>query len=370
VEYETTFQTEIFNPVFLDRTQQFTALRFMDWMSTNNSEQGEWDNRPRVDDASYAHGKGVPVEVMVALANRLGANPWFTMPHQATDEYMANFAHQVKTCLNPQLKAYVEFSNEVWNWQFQQAHYALEQGKARWGEDKGDAFMQWYGMRTAQMSDIWKQIFADQPDRVVSIISTQTGWLGLEPSALDCSLWVAEGNRPCYQHGIDAYAITGYFSGKLSSSESKSAIESWMSNANGGFDQAFTQIKQGSVLDTDPNDDTLLGLSTSFQYHQKVAQDKGLKLVAYEGGQHLVQSDDDRITEFFIELNRQPAMYDVYMDMLERWKQEEGTLFMHFSDISQPSRWGSWGALEYVEQESSPKFDAITDFIERNGLGG
>jgi hypothetical protein len=339
-------------------------------MNTNNSEQGEWANRSKVDDASYARGKGVPIEIMVALANRLGANPWFTMPHKATDEYMANFAQHVKTCLNPGLKVYVEFSNEVWNWQFQQAHYALEQGKARWGEDKGDAFMQWYGMRTAQMSDIWKQVFADEPDRVVSIISTQTGWLGLEGSALDCSLWVAEGNRPCYQHGIDAYAITGYFSGKLSSDEAKSTIESWMTTGDGGFDQAFTQIKQGSVLGTDRNDDTILGLSTSFQYHQKVAQDKGLKLVAYEGGQHLVRSDDDKITEFFIELNRQPAMYDIYMEMLERWKQEDGTLFMHFSDISQPSRWGSWGALEYVDQERSPKYDALNDFIERNSLGG
>ncbi|PSB22516.1 cellulose-binding protein [filamentous cyanobacterium CCP1] len=370
VEYENTFQTEIFNPVFLDRTKQFTALRFMDWMNTNDSQQSEWANRPKVDDASYALGKGVPVEVMVALANRLGANPWFTMPHKATDEYMANFAQHVKTCLNPELRAYVEFSNEVWNWQFQQAHYALEQGQARWGEDKGDAYMQWYGMRTAQMSDIWKQVFADQPDRVVSIMATQTAWQGLENSSLDCSLWVAEGNSPCYRHGIDAYAITGYFSGKLPSDQAKDAIESWMEDSDGGFGKAFTQIKQGSLLDTDQFDDTIPGLEVSFQYHQKVAQDRGLKLVVYEGGQHLARSDDETLTEFFIELNRQPEMYDVYTEMLEHWKQENGTLFMHFSDISRPSRWGSWGALEYVGQESTPKYQALIDFIERNSLGG
>jgi hypothetical protein len=29
--------------------------------------------------------KGVPVEVMVQLANQLRADPWFNMPHQATE---------------------------------------------------------------------------------------------------------------------------------------------------------------------------------------------------------------------------------------------------------------------------------------------
>lgn len=367
IAYENTFQTEIFTPEFLEKSRPFVAIRFMDWMNTNNSEQSEWANRPRVDDATYAMGKGVPLEIMIAFANRLGANPWFTLPHQATDEYMANFAQSVKTCLNPGLTAYVELSNEVWNWQFQQAHYALEQGQARWGADKGDAFMQWYGMRTAQMSDIWKRIFADQPaDRLVTVISTQTAWLGLENSVLDCSLWVAEGNRPCYQHGIDAYAITGYFSGKLPSDEGKTAIANWTREPDGGFGKAIAQIQQGNVLGTDPYDDTLPGLERSFQYHQKVAQDKGLTLVVYEGGQHLARSDDEKSTEFFIELNRRPEMYDIYTEMLETWKREDGALFMHFSDISQPSRWGSWGALEYLEQESSPKYKALMDFIERN----
>jgi hypothetical protein len=366
IDYEQTFQTDIFNPVFLDKIRKFKVIRFMDWMATNNSEQGEWADRPKVNDAFYSRGKGVPLEIMLALANRLGAHPWFTMPHQSTDEYITNFATQVKTCLDPRLRAYVEFSNEVWNWQFQQAHYALQQGKSRWGEDKGDAHMQWYGMRSAQMSDIWKQVFGDQRDRVATILSTQTAWKGLETSALDCSLWAAEGNRPCYQHGFDAYAITGYFSGRLSDDANKTTIASWMNEADGGFSKAFTQLKQGSVLDDNNTDDTLLGLSDLFQYHQQVSQGKGLRLVAYEGGQHLVQAGDEKITEFFVNLNRQPEMYDIYTQLLNRWKDAGGTLFMHFSDIARPGRWGSWGALEYLEQPGSPKYDALIDFIDQN----
>lgn len=339
----------------------------MDWMATNNSEQSTWENRPKVEDATYTK-KGVPLEIMIELANRLQANPWFNMPHKATDEYMTNFAQMVKERLDPNLKVYVELSNEIWNWMFTQSHYALEQGKSRWGEDKGDAFVQWYGMRVAQMSDIWKRTFGNQRDRVISVMATQTAWKGLENSVLDCSLWVAEGNRPCYQHDIDVYAITGYFSGNLGSEKNQSTVESWLKDADGGFNRAFTQLKQGSVLAEQTGDDSLVGAANIFKYHQQVAQQKGLQLVAYEGGQHLVNPNSDKLTEFFIALNRRPEMYDLYSQLLESWRQAGGTLFMNFSDIGTPSKWGSWGALEHVDQEKSPKYDALTNFIQKHQL--
>jgi hypothetical protein len=367
IEYENTYTTEIFNPLFLERINKFGAIRFMDWMATNNSEQSTWENRPKVEDATYTK-KGVPLEIMIELANRLQANPWFNMPHKATDEYMANFAQMVKERLDPNLKVYVELSNEIWNWMFTQSHYALEQGKSRWGEDKGDAFVQWYGMRVAQMSDIWKRTFGNQRDRVISVMATQTAWQGLENSVLDCPLWVAEGNRPCYQHDIDVYAITGYFSGNLGSEKNQSTVESWLKDADGGFNRAFTQLKQGSVLAEQTGDDSLVGAANIFKYHQQVAQQKGLQLVAYEGGQHLVNPNSDKLTEFFIALNRRPEMYDLYSQLLESWQQAGGTLFMNFSDIGTPSKWGSWGALEHVDQEKSPKYDALINFIQKHQL--
>lgn len=361
IEFEQTYATDIFNPVFLERIKPFRTLRFMDWMATNNSNQSEWQNRPQLEDKSYAE-KGVPLEIMIALANRLQADPWFNMPHQATDEYITNFAQLVKTELDPKLTAYVELSNEVWNWMFAQAQYALKQGKARWGEDKGDAFMQWYGMRTAQMSDIWNQVFADQRSRIRTIISTQTAWEGLETSALDCSLWVAEGQKPCYQHSLDAYAITGYFSGGLGDEQDRSTVEAWLNDPDGGFKRALTQIEQGGSLKTD---DSLANTKRGFIYHQQVAQQKQLQLVVYEGGQSLVSPNSEKLTEFFIKLNRRPEMYGFYQQLLNDWKAVGGTLFMNFSDIGKPSKWGSWGVLEHVDQTSSPRYDALIDFIDQ-----
>ena len=358
-------QGEIFNPLFLEKIKPFSTFRFMDWMKTNNSEQKEWKNRPTPKTSSYAL-KGVSIETMTALGNKLKKDLWFNMPHQATDEYITNFAKLVKNSLDPNLKIYVEFSNEVWNWQFKQSHYALNEGKARWG-DKGDAYMQWYGMRTAQMCDLWKQVFADDKDRVVCVMSTQTAWQGLEKAALDCPEWVKEGNKPCYQHGISAYGITGYVGGGLGSPKNEALVQSWLNETDGGFNKAFEQLRIGGLI-TGERQGSLKEKNQTYIYHQQVAKERGLQLVAYEGGQHIVGvkkvKNNEELNNFFMELNRRPEMYDLYTELLNDWEKAGGGLFMHFVDIGRPSKHGSWGALEYLEQSGSPKYNALVDFIK------
>jgi len=76
--------------------------------------------------------------------------------------------------------------------------------------------------------------------------------------------------------------------------------------------------------------------------------------------------NNEKLTKFFMELNRRPEMYDIYTQLLNSWKQAGGSLFMHFVDVGGFSKWGSWGALEYVEQKGSPKYDALMDFIDKN----
>jgi hypothetical protein len=46
---------------------------------------------------------------MVELANKTGSNPWFKMPHDATDDYIQKFATYVCNHLDPRLIASVEY---------------------------------------------------------------------------------------------------------------------------------------------------------------------------------------------------------------------------------------------------------------------
>jgi RTX calcium-binding nonapeptide repeat (4 copies) len=358
-----------FNPEFTQKIKDFGTLRFMDWMNTNGSPQKDWADRPTLDDSTWTR-KGAPVETMVALANETGTSPWFTMPHQATDEYIANFATYVRDHLDPKLKAYVEYSNEVWNWQFPQSHYAVDKAKAKWGEHPvGRAgWMQWYGMRSAQTADIWKSTFGAGKDRVVSIISTQADWKGLEDPVLNTPAWVAEGHEPAWK-SIDAYSISGYFGSNLGSAENTATIKSWLADADGGFGKALQQLSVGGLLPGD-NQFSVADTIKNFQYHADIAKKYGLKMVAYEGGQHLVgvegAENDQELANFLVELNRRPEMKGLYTKLLDGWKQSGGTLFNHFVDASTSGKWGSWGSLESIAQSTSPKYSALTSFISNN----
>src|SRR4051794_8364702 len=90
------------HPSFLERWRGVAALRFMDWQRTNDSKLRRWADRPVVEDATFT-GKGVPVELMIDLANRLEADPWFCIPHLADDDFVRRFATLVRDRLSPRL---------------------------------------------------------------------------------------------------------------------------------------------------------------------------------------------------------------------------------------------------------------------------
>jgi len=137
--FEKTYRDNPWHPAFLARWRQFNTIRFMDWMLTNGSKVRTWADRPTPEYFTCTE-RGVPLELMIDLCNRLGVNPWFCMPHEADDDYVRQFARQVNRDLKPGLKVYVEYSNEIWNSIFQQTRYSGEQGlKLGFGEKPWEA---------------------------------------------------------------------------------------------------------------------------------------------------------------------------------------------------------------------------------------
>jgi hypothetical protein len=356
---------EIFNPDFIEKIGVFRSVRFMDWMVTNGSVQSRWTERPLPDDRSYAK-KGVPLELMIALANKLSADPWFNMPHLADVDYFRNFAYLVKEQLNPGLTTYVEHSNEIWNWLFPQSQYALKVSKVMFNAE-GDAYQQWHGMRTAQMCDVWKgEVFAGERQRVVCILGAQVNWPGLEQAALDCPLW-AKGNKPCIEHSIDAIAVAAYFSGCLSgigNPEFEQKIIAWNRLGEQGMVKAYEQVKDGRHFECE---DTLPEVMRNYEYHVREAKKRGLKVLAYEGGQHItsnfsqMQGNEDFVG-LHVGINKSPLIKNLYKINFENWRKAGGGLFMHFVDTSDYTQHGSWGALEYITQDTSPKWEALIEF--------
>ncbi len=376
---------QVFNPDWLARLQGVRGVRFMDWMATNNATLARAVDRPLPGDFTYAL-HGAPMEVMVALANRLGADPWFTIPHLAEDALVRDLAMVSHDGLAPGLRASVEFSNEVWNWQFGQARWADAAAQTRWGAK--DAWVQAYALRAAEVADIWAAVYgADAPTRLTRVISTQTGWLGLEDQILNAPLVLAEG-RPAPRLSFDAYAVTGYFAASLGTPEKAPLVKAWLAASlvaaearadSAGltgaaraaflgahrFDDAVAlaarELADGSVTGTPQ--DTLIALSGAiWPHHKAAAQTAGLRLVMYEGGTHVVGigpvADDPELTAFFTHLNYAPAMGALYDRLLADWAGMTDAPFNAFVDVGTPTKWGSWGALRHLGDDN-PRWQSL-----------
>jgi hypothetical protein len=107
--------------------------------------------------------------------------------------------------------------------------------------------------------------------------------------------------------------------------------------------------------------EVVLKLCVEDIYHDKlkaILSQKAMaaKLIAYEGGQHLVGQEPDprggrmeddlqfNYQNLMIATNRDPRMHNVYQAYFQRWVAlNPGGVFAHFSFIGLPSRWGIWG---------------------------
>jgi hypothetical protein len=367
----------IFNPDWINLVSPFRAVRFMDWMQTNHSSQSTWQNRPKLADRSWAI-KGVPLEAMLALANQINADPWFNIPHLADENYITAFATLIKQQLNTQLYVYVEHSNEVWNRGFEQWQAAENQAQALWG-DVDYGYMQWHGMRTAQICDIFKtSVFSGDSNRVKCVLGVQTAWRDTASAALDCPAWVAQDNKPCFQHQFDYIGITSYFDGGLNGPrlETDTAhiniIKSFLSEPDGGLNKAFEQLETGQHIKSISKFSDFNGVANDTRSRLanwlELANERGLAgVVAYEGGQHITSNglalqNDDATIQFHTGINRDPRIGEVYADLLESWKLGGGLLHMHYTDVASYSKYGSWGALENLNQTDSYKWQVLTDF--------
>lgn len=378
---------ELFNPDWTALIRGFEVLRFMDWMHTNDATLAHWEDRPKPDDATWRR-HGVPVEIMIRLAEELDAEPWFNIPHLADDDFVRNFADLVHDQLDPDLRAWVEFSNEVWNWQFDQAHWADEQGKALWR--RNPSWIQFYAGRASEVADIWTEVYgAEADDRLVRVIATQTGWLGLEQEILNASKWVREekGRTAPGKH-FDAYAVTGYFGGHLGRGDWADPVRDWIAESKAAaaaeadgqgltgtartafleahkFDAAVTRAYEHLAGADGPQEgvhDVPSLVDTGFPYHAKVAAEWGLDMVAYEGGTHVVASwenhDDEELNDFLIHFNYTPEMAALYKQLFAGWKAVDAGVFAAFLDVESPSKYGSWGHLRYLG-DKNPRWDAL-----------
>ena len=332
-----------FNPLFLDSIKSFRALRFMNWMHTNNSKTVTFDQRPKLSDARYTP-KGPPLEVMVELANLVKADPWFTLSHLADDDFIEKFATYVRDHLDPDRLVYVEYSNEVWNTIFPQTHYASEQGqKLGLSQEWFEGALRYYSRRSVEIFRIWERVFGGT-SRLVRVMGAQVA----NPWVSETVLAFEDAHR-----FTDALAIAPYFGGYAGAPEEAPRYETM------SVEDFLADLRTRGMAE----------VKDMLERQKAVADRFDVEMIAYEGGQHMVgvgpEVDNERLNALFLDVNRHPAMKDLYLTYLDLWRESGGALFMHFLSTSANSKWGYWGAREYLTQPLSqaPKADALQTYI-------
>jgi hypothetical protein len=350
--FEQDYATLIFNPVFLERTRKYKVLRFMNWMETNSDDQdGTWADRPRLAHARWTGQGGVPLEVLIALANRLNAYPWFNIPHRADDDYVRNFAQTVRDTLAPALKAYLEYSNETWNSDFPAGAYAAAQAQALGIAVPGDAYtsrIRYHARRAPQIFDIWSAVFAGNT-RLVRVLGGQSVSTYLTD--------VVAGFENAYLKA-DAIGINAYFF--LSDLSTTADAERFAALTNV---QAFAEIRAKA----------LTAVAAEVRAQVATAAKYNLKVMAFEAGNGIWPPYPARsnlaLQAKLTSLQRDPEMKTLYTEYLNDWFNAGGNVLMHFIDVARYSETGGWyGSLEYVAQTraEAPKYDGLMSFIENN----
>lgn len=106
----------------VDLMKPFTTLRFMDWQRINGSTVNCIAELPTVIQnaiGNWSRFQGVPLNECIKFANDCDSRGWYCIPHRASDETLSYIVEMVLT--QSVHKPVFEFSNELWNGIFAQS---------------------------------------------------------------------------------------------------------------------------------------------------------------------------------------------------------------------------------------------------------
>ncbi|WP_349294646.1 calcium-binding protein (plasmid) [Thioclava sp. 'Guangxiensis'] len=335
----------VFNPDWVALIDDARQIRFMDWMKTNNSSAVTAEDLVSGEDRGLS--VTASVEDMVRLANEIGADPWFCMPHMADESYIRAFATYVRDTLDPALTVRIEYSNEAWNTMFSVNSWLSEQVASEWGLSGQEARDAYYVKMATQSALIWADVFGEEAEeRLVNILSTQALNTWRTQRLLEAEAWQDSEPESYVDPAtvFDELAITTYFgTNPLNSATTRAEI---LGLVNGG-DMAGAVARVIELTQAH-----LLSSAETWAAQAELAHAAGLDLVAYEGGQHihtsfstsgLSSAEVTALQQVLTDAVASTEMVDLYAQCFEIWTEIADGPFMQYVDVASASGYGSWG---------------------------
>ncbi|MBI3500512.1 MAG: T9SS type A sorting domain-containing protein [Bacteroidetes bacterium] len=342
---EFTYQSQPFNQKFLNYLAPFKVIRPMWWQLLWQSTEVKWSDRRKTTfyrQSSYfseTNKRGCAYEYIVKLCNMANKDLWLCVPHAADSDYVMNLAQMMRDSLNPNLKIYLEYSNELWN-STNTVAYPWVQANAPQSLNSAQRIAYFY----KKNFDIWQMVFGSQfSSRIVRVVGSQltTPWYGQQEMAY----LINNGS------GADALAPADYFL-TFRQNPTYNHHDYDTLNAWGASTTPLQAINLARKNIPSMHMGTLANNQTATQY--------GLRYIFYEGGQDLDPQNYSTHPYNPAIYNAQldTAMYNCYMNEF-KFLRDSTTLdlFMHFVLFSDRGEFLNgappWGALESVFQDTS-----------------
>lgn len=335
LEDETTYLSQPFRQAFLDKVCAFNPIRFMDWQVTNASSLVNWSDRGKPNDRSQTMRNGVSYEYIIQLANTINRDIWVCVPHAATDDYIREMARLFRNGLKPNIHVFLEYSNEVWNWQFTQAHWVSDNG------NQNISYPRRYVDRSLNVFRIWHQEWAGQTQRVRRVLGTQTGYN-----------WISEQILAQAKGEFDFFSPTFYFG------YSGTCLDNLRTLGAAATTTDVINCTRTSMRSFFPN------ISQTY----RLSQIYGKPIAHYEGGQHMTSNPTIEPFQTALYASQiDPQIRSLYQEMIDSLRRYGGTTHACAFTLTGPreSRYGSWGHLEDIDQDPSvqaaPKYQVLLD---------
>ncbi len=342
---------ETFDPKWFQAIDDFRVLRTHDWQGTNFSKVTDLTPNNVTSDQAFwvREDRGMPIELLVKVANDARSDLWINIPHLATDDYMRGVAAYVKENLSKDLRVYVEYTNEYWTDIFDQHPYLNARGAELFG-NAPFANAQAYGARAAEMTLIFKEVFGTEQPRLFPTVTLNHNAFNTDEAItmLTTPANVAIGGISPLDAGIRHLATDGYFSWFNTSPNIDEMVDMWIAEPDGGFDSARDFLID--QLNTD--------LAPAWATGRALADQYNLGFGVYEGGALLLNGIDflggnPKYTNFNQAVQLSSEMREVYEAALTAWRQIGSGPFTWYADTGRAGAigdYGLWNAPNFVPE--------------------
>jgi hypothetical protein len=335
-----------FYPLFLQRLAPFGTLRFTQDAATNTSQVRHWSDLKPVGyetqmNSATALQNGMAPQYMIEMSNELKADLWVNMPHLADDNFIRTYATLVRDTLQPGLKVYVEWSNEVWNPAPGHLVYQWVRQQVALPQNAGVTFEQFVARENQRTFAIWSQVFAGQTNRLERVVAGIEAVPGYAANVLQ------------NMNGqFDAVACAAYFSptpAQCAAYGAATTADQVLNDMAASLPTWLGQLRAHRAL--------------ADQY--AAALGRPIRFVAYQGGAELI-GDNQLYQAAYNAAAVNPRMYDLLRQFLQGANQVGLDLFVdfQFTERNDPaSPFGISGALNYLDQPTAdaPKYRALLE---------